>query len=71
MSIERNENILETELKTCPFCGGEVTVDYNEYTNKYSIACGSPECSLCVVTYSCDTKEQAIEIWNRRADNDA
>lgn len=59
----------EAKLKPCPFCGGEVTVDYNEYTNKYSIACGNLKCILCVQTLPYDTKERAIEAWNRRADN--
>lgn len=60
---------MSKELKPCPFCGGEVAIHFNKYTKRYSIACGNPECNLCVQTIPCKTSEQTIEIWNRRADN--
>lgn len=55
------------ELKPCPFCGGEVVIDYNKYTKVYSIACGNSECNLSVSTLPCQTAKEAIDIWNRRS----
>lgn len=60
---------MDRELKPCPFCGEEVAIHFNKYTKQYSVACGNPECNLCVQTIPCKTLEQTIEIWNRRADN--
>ncbi|MCH5192249.1 MAG: Lar family restriction alleviation protein [Oscillospiraceae bacterium] len=56
-------------LKPCPFCGGDVTVDYNSYTKAFFVACDNGECELCVNTLPCKTAEQAIKTWNKRADN--
>lgn len=60
---------MQNELKPCPFCGGEVTVDYNSYTKVYSIGCGNAGCACNVGTLPCKTAEKAIEIWNRRTNN--
>lgn len=55
-----------SDLKPCPFCGGEA------YVAKRAIhgilwwyGCG---CKKCRVQYGClcDTEEEAIEQWNRR-----
>jgi len=54
------------ELKPCPFCGGEEV-----RTFKYSFA-GEPDvyaqCQNCAADGPMgDTKEMAVEKWNRRA----
>ena len=51
----------DTELKPCPFCGGEAEV-YAQAFNKYSVICSNCYC----VKGSYGTKEKAIEEWNRR-----
>lgn len=54
----------KTELKACPFCGGEayldkVTEDYPNYVIR---------CANCrVSTQWCVDKNKAAELWNRRA----
>lgn len=68
-----------TELKPCPFCGGEATLEkleprlYRPLCNGvYSIACYS-----CDLNFGYDldyggtfeTEEEAAEAWNRRAEN--
>ena len=57
-----------TELKPCPFCGGEVEVAYNPYTNMYFVVCGNAECDVCV-NVSSKLKTEVIRIWNRRINN--
>lgn len=55
-----------TELKPCPFCGGEAYVARNGYGYDW-YGCG---CKRCRVQFRCDsdTEEEARELWNRRVD---
>lgn len=66
------------KLKPCPFCGGEAII--NEIPpHTHVIATFMPdckgmcfiECSQCSCGIGEDTKELAIERWNRRTDNAA
>lgn len=64
-----------SELKPCPFCGGEAVIHTcceleNDnlafvYKDKFVIHCF--ECHITTLPF--ETKEEAIEAWNRRADN--
>lgn len=47
-----------SELKPCPFCGGEAELD--EYCGKYVVFCKNASCSWR------KTKAEAIEAWNTR-----
>ena len=47
-----------SELKPCPFCGGEAELD--EYCGKYVVFCKNASCSWR------KTKAEAIEAWNAR-----
>lgn len=60
----------EIELKPCPFCGGEVYfVDLSTKDEQFfMIQCEVCPASVCFGDMS-ETKEQAAELWNRRADN--
>ena len=53
-----------TELKHCPFCGGEANIDCGNGIYKryyiYCTKCGTRHPSRL-------TREKAIEAWNRRA----
>ena len=53
------------ELKPCPFCGGkaEIEMDDSWYWN-YHVLC--QECKIGTDCY--ETADEAIEAWNRRAD---
>lgn len=56
------------ELKPCPFCGGKVHLFPSlTFSNRFVIFCG--KCFLQTLAY--DDKEQLINDWNRRADDDA
>lgn len=59
-----------SELKKCPFCGGEakaISYDpydgYQGYLTVWLIAC-----KKCTAMLQRKTKEQAIEAWNRRTE---
>lgn len=61
------------ELKPCPFCGGEAAVYWHCRIVKHKAAqthyrCGCKECGLRFPKYS-GTGEEAIEAWNRRAED--
>lgn len=62
----------ETELKPCPFCGGNpMSYSYDPFDGyqgnltKYAV-----RCLRCTAKISAATKEKAHEMWNRRADNE-
>ena len=61
-----------SELKPCPFCGGEA------FVTEYLYSCDptsratthAVECNGChTTTFEFDSKEEAIEAWNRRAED--
>lgn len=55
----------ETELLSCPFCGGEAEVKYGCWDyNCYLVECKS--CAGTVIDTRWDSPEEAIEAWNRR-----
>lgn len=54
------------ELKPCPFCGGEAEIlNYSE--NEWLICCAI--CNGMVERWR-KTRKEAIEQWNRRANNE-
>ena len=53
-----------SELKPCPFCGGEA--EFLVY--EYSVNSGTVECKSCATTSNLITdRESAIKAWNTRA----
>lgn len=52
-----------TELKPCPFCGGEA--ELNLLLGNYCVTCKS--CMGAIFPAAGMTEEEAIELWNRRA----
>ena len=69
---------MSIELKPCPFCGGKAerkesykitgSGKLSKLIPQYYIKCGNKDCGLFVATCNRDTEEEAIEIWNRRAE---
>ena len=54
------------QLKPCPFCGGEVSIEKNE------LGCWVVRCQKCPLDfgrYWYAKKQQVKEKWNRGADN--
>ena len=57
-----------TELKPCPFCGGEAEMLKSpRCERKYVVICKNELCYASVGNYSF-TKENAILAWNTRKD---
>ena len=54
-----------SELKPCPFCGGEAKL-YSAFKKKKAFVL----CKSCEASSPMRTEAEAIEAWNRRA-NDA
>ena len=55
------------KLELCPFCGGEATLVediYNDQLYNYVI-CSNDDCNAN--TGRCDTEDEAITKWNKRA----
>lgn len=61
-------------LKPCPLCGGKMKVDYRLKPLKYAVVHISnfsfSDGCYGGTDYEFDTEEQAIESWNRRANNE-
>ena len=55
----------ETILKPCPFCGGEAKITL--LIGNYGVGC--TKCPGAVFNCRRQTKEEAIEAWNRRTNN--
>lgn len=61
------------DLKPCPFCGSKailrkVATGRNRSGYEYYVRCGNIHCPVYVNTCNRDTEDEAVEIWNRRAD---
>lgn len=64
---------MKSELKTCPFCGGEASITlYDPYDGYQGANCGYyvAYCSKCSVQMSNRNKEKLIKEWNRRANDE-
>ena len=59
-----------TELKKCPFCGGEANIESYDPYDGYQGDCmvWRVKCLECKAIIQRRTKEEAIEAWNRRAE---
>ena len=56
-----------SELKPCPFCGGEATLRADILMRSFWVECDTCGCKYQKRTY---TEELLIEAWNTRADLD-
>lgn len=66
------------ELKPCPFCGGEAIINeippHTHYIATFMPDCKGEcfvECSKCSCMIGEDTRDKAINAWNRRANNES
>ena len=60
---------MQEELKPCPFCGGEGCVQkhvFKGYIDTFGVVC--LDC-CCGTRQFYETEAEAIECWNRRADD--
>lgn len=62
----------ELKLKPCPFCGGEAVLKRVPFTavTPYYVRCDNRECAVMAATCNRETAEEAIELWNRRANDE-
>ena len=61
----------DIEPKSCPFCGGKAancTKQYGGRIYRYRIQCDNAGCA-CRTPWLC-YQEDAVEVWNRRAENE-
>ena len=73
--IERSGGLrggsMMTELKPCPFCGGEGVLQehvFHGYSSTYGVVCF--DCCAETKQFFTD-KNVAIRAWNRRAEHDS
>jgi len=56
----------KTELKPCPFCGGEAKL-YETYDGFWQVQCCGIGCGCGTMQYK--EKRTPVRIWNRRAND--
>lgn len=56
------------ELKPCPFCGGRAMLINLPYSRKIFVKCEEQCCEQNLIY---KTREEAIEAWNRRANDES
>jgi Lar family restriction alleviation protein len=63
-----------TELKPCPFCGGKAELVKDRmalsFADSFFIRCDNADCYVKPQTPHRLSKDDAVNIWNRRADNE-
>ena len=57
------------ELKPCPFCGDNARVE-TTCICYFIVHCTNEKCEIKPCTKIQQSKEIAIKVWNRRADDD-
>ena len=61
----------QTELKTCPFCGGDAIFPKAKDEFGKEIESTFVICTKCgVSTCWCTRRKKAAELWNRRVDDE-
>ncbi len=69
MMMSKIETICMGETKNCPFCGGESEASTVErFDDVWKVVCFNPGCGAEVGNFN--TRERALEAWNRRAGDD-
>mgnify|MGYP003468841772 CR=1 FL=1 len=60
------------ELKPCPFCGGKPSIAQERYMEYYHLChtCKGSTVQMHIHTGLYPTKQEAIEGWNRRTNNE-
>ena len=60
---------MSEELKACPYCDSAAEVD--RITLGVNVYCPNEECSVIPETGYCDSREEAVELWNKRPGEEA
>jgi Lar family restriction alleviation protein len=57
-----------SELKPCPFCGGEAHIAHQSAFTEGVIICDSCKAMVCFPWYKAETNFHLAEAWNRRVE---
>ena len=57
---------MESELLPCPFCDFVPITDSADFDRgeRFRVICQSLKCNMSVYTHWCNSKEEALKIWN-------
>ena len=59
---------MSSDLKPCPFCGGEARIIAKPYEPKVCVGCDDDTClGFSGLGWLYDSEKEAAEAWNRRA----
>ena len=64
----------KTEIKPCPFCGGEAELTHGTLFDGearwFDVICKNTRCRGFSLVCNNHTEDEAIEAWNKRADDE-
>ena len=71
-SCKHSRGMRMTDLKPCPFCGGDNLMLTQDGYGYWGVECLGRYCHAYVsnAKWACEHKEDAIELWNRRPEDD-
>ena len=61
---------MKDKLKPCPFCGFRAFAHKMPKIDGYRAYCGNEDCDIQPQTRLCYSREEAVEIWNKRVENE-
>ena len=60
---------MHDKLKPCPFCGYRAFIGKSGDKHWFRVYCGLENCAVNPATKYYNRKEYAIEVWNRRVND--
>ena len=65
-AVEHDDNELQV-IKPCPFCGSKKIRVWEKSDNYWDIQCDDEDAVCAAMLYDHESKEMAIDHWNKRA----
>jgi len=55
-----------SELRLCPFCGGEAQIQHDRQCGVCRVICFGDTCNVVPATFEVEKESEAVRFWNTR-----